>query len=80
MPESMSIRIVLIPSKHVRFSDSIIWLSGYLRQFLSEPLTLDELWAQIDSVFSGWNSHPSFTNMVLAVALLYAIGAIQLAG
>ncbi len=76
----MSIRTALIPSKHVRFSDSIIGLAGYLRQLLSEPCTLDELWVQIDSDSSGWNSRPSFTNMELAVDLLYAIGAIQSAG
>lgn len=76
----MSIRTALIPHKHVRFSDSIIGLSGYLRQLLSEPHTLDELWAQIDRDFSGWQSRPSFTHMVLAVDVLYAIGAVQLVG
>ena len=76
----MSIRTALIPHKHVRFSDSIIGLSGYLRQLLSEPSTLDELWAQIDRDSSGWKSRPSFTHMVLAVDVLYAIGAVQQAG
>jgi hypothetical protein len=76
----MSIRTALIPHKHVRFSDSIIGLSGYLRQLLSEPRTLDELWAQIDRDSSGWKSRPSFTHMVLAVDVLYAIGAVQQAG
>lgn len=64
----------------MRFSDSIIGLSGYLRQLLSEPRTLDELWAQIDRDSSGWKSRPSFTHMVLAVDVLYAIGAVQQAG
>ncbi len=76
----MSIRTALIPSKHVRLSDSIIGLSGYLRPLLSDPRTLDELWVQIDSDSSGWNSRPSFPNMVLAVEILYAIGLIKSAG
>jgi len=76
----MNIRTALLPHKHVRFSDSIIGLSGYLRQLLAEPHTLDELWAQIDSNSSGWESRPSFTNLVFAVDVLYAIGEVQLVG
>lgn len=76
----MSIQTALIPHKHVRFSDSIIGLSGYLRRLLAEPRTLDELWAQLDRDVSGWHSRPSFTHMVLAVDVLYAIGAVHLVG
>ncbi len=76
----MSIRTALIPHKHVRFSDSIIGLSGYLRRLLNEPRSLDELWAHIDSDVSGWQSRPNFTHLVLAVDLLYAIGDVQLVG
>jgi len=76
----MSIRTALIPHKHVRFSDSIIGLSGHLRQLLEEPHTLDELWAQIDCDSSGWESRPSFSHLVLAVDVLYAIGAVGLVG
>lgn len=76
----MSIRTALIPHKHVRFSDSIIGLSGYLRQLLIEPHTLDELWTQIDRDSPEWNSRPSFLHLVLAVDVLYAIGAVKLIG
>ncbi|MCE1224963.1 MAG: hypothetical protein LWW87_00605 [Geobacteraceae bacterium] len=76
----MSIRTALLPHKHVRFSDSLIGLSGYLRRLLAEPHTLDELWTQLDRDASGWQSRPSFTHLVLAVDLLYAIGEVQLVG
>jgi len=76
----MSIRTALIPHKHVRFSDSIIGLSGHIRQILKEPHTLDELWAQIDRDSFEWISRPSFLYMVLAVDVLYAIGAVELIG
>lgn len=70
----------MIPHKHVRFIDSIIALSGHIRQLLIEPHTLDELWAKIDSGSSGWKSRPSFSHLILAVDLLYAIGAVNLVG
>ncbi|WP_390139259.1 ABC-three component system middle component 6 [Geobacter metallireducens] len=76
----MSIRTALIPHKHVRFSDSIVGLSGYLRHLLVEPHTLDELWTQVDRDSSGWQSRPSFTHLVLAVDVLYAIGAVEFVG
>lgn len=76
----MTIRTALIPHKHVRFSDSIIGLSGHLRNLLIEPHTLDELWAQIDSDTSPWKSRPSFSHLILAVDVLFAIGVVKLVG
>jgi hypothetical protein len=76
----MNIRTALIPHKHVRFCDSIIALSGYIRSFLSEPHTVDEIWALIDSDSSKWNSNPSFTQVLLAIDVLYAINEIKLVG
>lgn len=70
----MSIQTVILPHKHVRFCDSIIGLAGFLRHLLEEPRTIDELWALLDRENSGWPVRPTFTNLVLAVDILFAIG------
>ena len=66
------------PHEHVRFCDSAVGLAGYLRGLLSEPRTLDELHALLSHENSGWPGKPSFTQISLAVALLYAIGAVAI--
>lgn len=73
----MSIQNVLLPHKHVRFCDSVIALAGYLRHLLAEPRTVDELWALIDRDNSGWPTRPSFTHLVLAIDVLFAIGQVE---
>ncbi|WP_419805715.1 ABC-three component system middle component 6 [Terriglobus sp.] len=73
----MNIQTAILPHKHVRFSESLIAIAGLLRQRLSEPRTLDELWATVESEGNGWPSKPSFTQVVLAVDVLFSIGQIR---
>lgn len=73
----MNIQTALLPHKHVRFCDSILALAGFLRQFLEEPRTIDELWSLIDRDNSGWPVRPTFTHLVLAVNILFAIGQVE---
>lgn len=74
----MNIQTVLLPHKHVRFCDSLIGLAGFIRGLLTEPRTLDELWALLDRDNSGWLTRPSFTHVVLAVDILFALKQIEL--
>jgi hypothetical protein len=73
----MIIQNALLPHKHVRFCDSILALAGYLRQLLVEPRTIDELWTLVDRDNSGWPARPSFSHIVLAVDVLFAIGQVK---
>lgn len=73
----MSIQNALLPHKHVRFCDSVLALSGYLRQLLVEPRTIDELWTLVDRDNSGWPARPSFNHVVLAIDVLFAIGQVR---
>lgn len=69
----MNIQTMLLPHKHVRFGSSLIAIAGYLRELLYEPRTLDEVWAMIESNRTQYPIKPTFTQLVLAVDILFAI-------
>lgn len=73
----MNIQIMLLPHKHVQFSASLLAVAGFVREFLSEPCTLDELWEVIDNRRESSPIKPSFTQMILAVDILFAIKQAQ---
>jgi hypothetical protein len=72
----MNIRTALLPHKHISFSQSILGTAGMVRQFLTQPRTVDELLTLIRSDTAKWPAKPSFTEIILAVDLLYAIGEV----
>ncbi|MFL9951970.1 hypothetical protein PQR65_01005 [Paraburkholderia nemoris] len=69
---------MLMPDKHIRLSESLFGLGGYALSYLSEPRTVDELWQLVsgDIRDGEYPSQHSFESLVLAVDVLYAIGAI----
>jgi hypothetical protein len=72
----MNIQQALLPHKHVRFSESTIAVAGFLRALLDEPRTIEEL----ETLLHGprWPRRPSFTEIVFAADILYAIKEIRL--
>jgi hypothetical protein len=75
----MNIRTALLPHKHVRFSESIVALAGLVRKLLTEPRTIDELWAVIEQNATDWPSRPSFAELLFAADVLFAIRQIAVA-
>ncbi|WP_052156914.1 ABC-three component system middle component 6 [Pseudomonas aeruginosa] len=73
----MNIQTMLLPHKHIRFCSSLVAIAGHLRQLIREPRTLDELWAMIESDRSNKIIRPTFTQLVLAVDILFAIKQAQ---
>jgi hypothetical protein len=73
----MNIPTALLPHKHVRFSESIVGVAGLVRRQLEQPRTIDELWAIVESEGSLWPTQPSFTQLILAVDLLFAIKQVR---
>jgi hypothetical protein len=72
----MSIQTALLPHKHVRFSESTLAVAGRIRTLLVEPRSVDELWSMVSHNADRWPSKPSFTQLVLALDVLYALGEI----
>lgn len=73
----MIIQTALLPHKHVRFSDSIIGVVGLVRKTLIVPMNVDELWSEVNRRAVNWPSKPSFTNVVLALDVLFALNQIE---
>jgi hypothetical protein len=70
---------MLLPDKHIRFSESLLGLGAMLLDCLDRPRTLDDLWTTFRhkrSSFAGSRQH-TFDHVVLALDALYAIGAIR---
>lgn len=73
----MTILTSFMPNKHILFSDSLLAVAGLLRsKLMDKPLTLDELWLTIKHDHSIIS--PDFTEVVLAIDILYAIKQINL--
>ncbi len=69
----MIIQTALLPHKHVQFSESTLAIAGRIRQLVAEPRSVDELWSLISHKAEDWPRTPSFTQVVLAVDVLFAI-------
>jgi len=70
---------MILPTKHIRISESLIGLGGYLLKFLREPMTIDALWIR----FSKYNNkkypaYHNFDNLVLSLNLLFMMGIIEI--
>ncbi|WP_370638741.1 ABC-three component system middle component 6 [Achromobacter sp. ES-001] len=70
---------MLLPDKHVKFSESLIGLGSHILELLDRPKTIDELWTVFESscTHGSYPSKHSFENFVLAIDTLFAIGAIE---
>jgi len=70
---------MILPTKHIRISESLIGLGGYLLKLLKEPMTIDDLWIK----YSKYNNkkypaYHNFDNLVLSLNLLYILGIIEI--
>lgn len=70
---------MLMPDKHIRFSESLLGLGSFLLESLMSPRTIDDLWIDYGKArMSGKYPAPhTFENLVLAVDVLFAIGAVE---
>jgi hypothetical protein len=72
---------MILPSKHIRFSESLLGLGGIILNFINEPLTIDEIWYKYSKINNSKKEFPAyhnFDNVVLAIDYLYLIGVIEL--
>ena len=72
---------MIMPTKHIRFSESLLGLSGIILNILSEPMTVDEIWYKYSEINNTKNKFPAyhnFDNLVLATNCLFLIGAIEI--
>ena len=76
----MNAPIPLIPHKHVQFTNSLLAVAGLVRtHLLDRPQTLDELWVRLQGLRKehAWVKDVTFSNLVLAIDVLFSIGQIE---
>lgn len=73
---------MILPSKHISLSESLLGLAGVILTFLTrKPYTLDELWqeySKINNTRDFFPAYHNFDNVIMAINLLYLIGAIDI--
>ena len=70
---------MIMPAKHINFSESLLGFGSYILQTLKEPKSTDELWQkyQKDLQDGLYVSKHSFDNLIMTLLFLYSIDAIK---
>ena len=72
---------MILPSKHIRFSESLLGLGGVVLNIIKEPKTIDEIWFSFSEINNNQKILPAyhnFDNIVLALNYLFIIGAVSI--
>ncbi|MGB5990253.1 MAG: ABC-three component system middle component 6 [Marinifilaceae bacterium] len=70
---------MIMPSKHINFSQSLLGLGSYLLTKLDKPKSIDDIWEeyQFDYENGSYISKHSFDNIVMTFIFLYGVNAIK---
>lgn len=70
---------MLLPTKHINFSESLLGFGSYLLKLLDRPLSVDELWKKYQVDFNNelYFARQTFDNLVLTLIFLYGVDAIK---
>lgn len=72
---------MILPSKHIRFSESLLGLGAIVLSIINEPKSIDEIWFKYSEVNNRKNkfpAHHNFDHIVLALNYLFVIGAVSI--
>ncbi|MDP3588965.1 MAG: hypothetical protein Q8R54_00290 [Methylobacter sp.] len=72
---------MILPSKHIRFSESLLGLGGVILNIIKEPKTIDEIWFKFSEFNNDKRVFPAyhnFDNVVLALNYLFIVGAVSI--
>jgi len=69
---------MILPTKHINFSQSLLGLGAYILSNLSSPRSVDELWEVYLTDYKNqvYPAKHSFNNLVMTLIFLYSIGSI----
>ena len=70
---------MILPQKHLKLSESLFAIGGYILGILKEPLTVDELWVKFHNVIilSNPEINCSFDKFILSIDYLFVINLID---
>jgi len=71
---------MILPSKHINFSESLLGLGGILLRLLKTPMSIDDLWVLYSKINNKakFPAYHNFDNVILALNYLFLIDAIDL--
>jgi len=71
---------MILPTKHLSERRSLLWLGGRVLGVVDEPKTVSRIWDELRSAdeTEARRDAPTFDWFVLALDLLFALGAIGL--
>jgi len=73
--------MMILPTKHIKLSESLVGLGAYLLKYLDKPKTVDQLWTIFSKKINNTKKFPAYHNfddVVLALNLLFMIGAVDI--
>jgi len=71
---------MILPQKHIKLSESVFGLGGFLLNLLNSPKDIDKLWAEYEKGVKKGNFKKmhTFDNFLLSLDFLFIIGAINI--
>lgn len=71
---------MLLPDKHIRLSESILGLGAFILERLDHPATVEWIHEEVLQCAGSRElpAHHDFDNALLALAFLFAVGALEL--
>lgn len=69
---------MILPTKHLNFSESLLGFGSYILRVLDDPKSVDDIWDKYSMDFKNglYSARHGFDNLILAIIFLYAIGAV----
>lgn len=70
---------MILPTKHINFSQSYLGFGSYILNMLKEPKTIDDLWKRYTDDLNEelYSFNHNFDGMILTLIFLFSIGAIE---
>lgn len=70
---------MILPSKHIKLSESYLGLGGFILGKLKTPRTIDKLWKDFTNVAntSTFPATHSFDNFILTIDILFSLGLVE---
>jgi len=69
---------MILPTKHINFSQSLLGFGAYLLSQLQSPKSIDELWDAYKADYKNnvYLARHSFDNLVMTLIFLYSSGSV----
>jgi len=70
---------MVLPSKHINFSQSLLGFGSYILDKLQTPISVDDLWQSYQNDFANdiYFAKHSFDNLILALVFLHSVNALE---